>query len=610
MKTRVNLSLGSSGKMSHQLIPCEYARTISIALLLMLFSSAQVLNSKDVNRQVATLLRLQYPAAVSISRDGSMVLLRSIDWDSEKLSVINRRTRAVIGEIESRDSHLALSWSPNGNEIAYLSAEGNGDDFHLFLWTIKDSSTKELNGPATNTAFQSVRWSPDGSRLAYLVGTSEEATIWTVDLHGQEPGRALTPHIRTQSDFEWSPDAHWIAAVFRNSPSVLQIIDATEGTVMAVVPLGRGLTSDIRDLAWSPNSSALALAARLEGDVRQLVKVDLQSHRILICSSQQDEISSPHFISETRIIYSVLRDSEVRMYSSECRSPTPDQVWVRPGVVRFLKLISGSNVSSGSKSFAVLYTSPVEPPSLYAVSLSSGMQDLVYRPPGASGGRSSPPTMISIHSSDGVQIPTVFWPHSGEANTDGESVVLVDVHGGPHLQQYRRWEVFASVMNEAGIDVISPNYRGSEGYGYSFERTADLKTQIEDVIAVCKYARSMHGKSKVILMGTSYGALLAAAASNSGADNIAGVVLVSMIARSASTPAPVAWNRPLFCFHGKNDSQSPDSERKVLESFFGGGAFRAKDSQWKVIPGEGHVFRLTKTWAEIYSSILEMRDRL
>jgi acetyl esterase/lipase len=218
--------------------------------------------------------------------------------------------------------------------------------------------------------------------------------------------------------------------------------------------------------------------------------------------------------------------------------------------------------------------------------------------------------MISIPSSDGVPIPTVFWPRAGEAKPKDEGVVLVDVHGGPHLQQYRRWEVLASVMNEAGIDVISPNYRGSEGYGYRFESASDLQTQIRDVIAACKYARSIHGKSKVILMGISYGALLAATVASVDQENVSGVVLVSMIGRTASSSAAVGWKRPLRCFHGENDPLPPDRARTVLESFFGSGALRAKDSQWNVIPGEGHVFRLTKTWTELYSSILEMRDQL
>lgn len=589
---------------------CDPGRGTWIAVLLVFLASAQALSSKT-NDLVAAQLKSQYPAAVSISRDGSMILLKSIEWDSEKLSVIDRRTRAVIGEIASKDAHLAMSWSPKGDEIAYLSADGNGEDYRPFLWTIKGSNVKELSGPTTNTAFQSIRWSPDGSRLTYLVGTNDEATIWVLDVREQGHGRALSSHIRTQSDFEWSPNGRWIAAVFRNRPFVLAIIDAGDGKIAGSIPVGQGPASDIRDLAWSPNSRVIALAARLDVDVRQLVRVDLQAHRVMTCSSRQDEVSSPHFVSDARILYSVTQNSEIHMYSSECGAAGPDPLWVRPGIVRFLKLIPGSNASGNrSKSIAVLYTSATEPPILYEVQLSSGRQNLVFQSLGAPRLRTSIPEMISIHSADGVPIPTVFWPRSEKAKPDAEGVVLVDVHGGPHLQQYRRWEVLASVMNDAGIDVISPNYHGSEGYGYRFERTSDLQTQVKDIIAACKYASSMHGKSKVILMGISYGALLAAAAANSGAEEVSGVVLVSMIPRSSPGAPAVGWNRPLYCFHGENDPQSSDNTRTVIESFFGSTAFRSKDNRWAVMSNEGHVFRLTRSWTEIYNSILMMTNEI
>src|SRR5205809_6559273 len=90
--------------------------------------------STHVEDSVAAQIAEQYPMAVSISRDGSRILVKTNEWGTEKLSVIDRATRRVVGETKSPNAHLALSWSPNRNEIAYLSADGNGDKYHLFLW--------------------------------------------------------------------------------------------------------------------------------------------------------------------------------------------------------------------------------------------------------------------------------------------------------------------------------------------------------------------------------------------------------------------------------------------------------------------------------------------
>jgi len=548
---------------------------------------------------------------VSISRDGSRILVKTNEWGTEKLSVIDRATRRVVGETKSPNAHLALSWSPNRNEIAYLSAEGNGDNYHLFLWKTDEPNAKPLDGPMTNTAIQSIRWSPDGSRLAYLVGNNDGATIWIVD--AREPGRsrAFAGHVRPLSDFEWSPDGLWIAAVFRNSPFTLEIINSSSGSLIDTFPIGRGPVSEIRHLSWAPSGQTLALAGRIESDFFELIKVDLSSRKVTPCASADGDILAPHFTSDgQRIIYSVSSDSQVNLFTTRCGHSAPERIWFRSGTARFLRLLPNSVASKSSlDSIVVLYNSLTEPPVLYRIPLGASIPELVYTPPNASRLRSNAPDVVPIRSTDGTVIPTVFWRRSEPSSTT--DVVLVDVHGGPHLQQYRRWEFLPAILSRAGVDVLSPNYRGSAGYGYRFERLADMGTQIKDIISVCKYARSLHGgKSRVILMGTSFGALLAASATVSNPDDISGVILLSVIARDPGRPPLLRWISPLFCFHGENDPQPPDQAKTVIESFFGPNIFQTQQSRWRVFAHEGHVLRLTSSWAEVYTSVLMMRSEI
>jgi len=545
----------------------------------------------------------QYPAPVSISRDGSRILLKTNEWNTERLSVVDRLTKRTIGTIESPNAHLALSWSSNRNEIAYLSAEGNGDNFHPFVWKTDELRPKPLDGPVTNTAIQSIRWSPDGERLAYLVGNNGEATIWILAVHGPAHAHLLVEHVRTLTDFEWSPDGKSIAAVLRNAPFVLQIISADSGAVLNTVPVGRGPASEIRDMSWASSGQAVALSARVASDYFALFRVEPKVHGVVLCNSAAGDIVAPHFASDSQeIVYSMSVDSQVSLHSTRCDSSKPATIWSRPGTVRFLKLESRPLSSkSNIDSVFLLHTSLEEPPSLYRLSLGAGTPEMIYASPNASRLRATAAEIIDVPSGDGSMIPTVFWKRSG---TDPDSnIVLVDVHGGPRLQQYRRWEFFSMALTRAGVDVLSPNYRGSGGYGYRFERV-DANTQIKDIVAVCKYAKSLHGrKTRVILMGTSYGAYLAASAAVSDVEDISGVVLVSMIPRGAERPFSASWMLPLVCFHGENDSQPPDRARLLIESFFGSNVFQRQKSQWHVFAGEGHVFRLTSSWAEVYGAV-------
>ena len=587
------------------------ARLIIITLFagLLSFPSPGLYTSNLGTADRATVKQIleHHTMAVSVSRDGSWVLLRTVLWNTEKLSVIERGTARIVDEIESPNVHLALSWSVNRDKIAYLSADGNGDDFHPFLWKVGEHSAMPLNGPSTHTAFQSIRWSPDGTRLAYLVGNNNEATIWILAMREAGPAHPLIARVNPTSDFEWSPDGKSIAAVLRTTPLALEIFNVDSGTLATTITVGKGLTSEIRDMSWAPSGQTLAVAARIAGDFFELVKIDLPDHRVTSCVSGSSDTIAPHFASDSQtIIYSVSADSQIALYKTNCGGSTPTRISFSSGTTRFIRLLQKPDGSTSRvDSIAFLHSSLEEPPALYRISLNSENAELIYAPPDRSQLKSKPPEMVAIRSTSGAVIPTVFWPRSNP--TFGSDVVVVDVHGGPHLQQYRRWELLPSLLTSVGVDVLSPNYRGSDGYGYRFEQVADVHAQTEDILAVCRYARSLHeGKSRVILMGTSYGSLLAASATVTDPKDISGLVLLSMISQNG-VPSPLPrLNFPLFCFHGENDSQPPNRARTLIESFFGPNIFRRPENRWTVFPKEGHVFRLTSSWTEVYSSVLAM----
>lgn len=583
---------------------------------MMLFLTATLSKPADPLRQVSVLaqdiaaqLAAQYPMAVSVSQDGSRILVRTDEWNTEKLSVIDRESRKLVGVIESPNAYLALSWSSNRNEIAFLSAEGNGNNFEPYVWKTDEKRAKRLDGPTTNTAIQSIRWSHDGKRLAYLVGNNDDATIWILNAHVPSGAHALAAHIRTLSDFEWSSDGHSIAAVFRNAPFALQIINVDVGQVVATIPIGRGPFSEIRDLAWAPSASVLALSARVDHDFFELVEVDVSTHTVAACALADDgDVLAPHFAEDNKtVIYSVSTNSEISLYATNCRASGAKRLWSQPGTVRFLKAVPKSTgLPTDDDSIFVLYSSLAQPPAVYRIPLSQRKPERIYSPPAALRLTSNAPEIVRIPSSGGALIPTVLWRRSEANAKSGPNFVLVDVHGGPRLQQYRRWEILPALLTKAGVDVISPNYRGSGGYGHRFER-ADIDAQVADIVATCRYAKSLHGgKSRVILLGISYGAFLAASAAVSDQNDINGLVLLSMVGQQRRAPALRSWKSPLICLYGQNDTQPPQMARMVIESFFGPDIFKRPQNQWRVFAGEGHVFRLTRSWTEAFCRIRRM----
>jgi hypothetical protein len=172
-------------------------------------------------------------------------------------------------------------------------------------------------------------------------------------------------------------------------------------------------------------------------------------------------------------------------------------------------------------------------------------------------------------------IPTLAWLHDDNARQSTVGVV-VEVHGGPRLHVDSRWTALTSILWSHGIDLITPNYRGSDGYGYSYEASGDLAKSTQ------------------------------AAAAASDPEDVSGVLLLSVTARSYAVIGGARPHFPVVAFHGQYDQIAPQDAKSMITSIFGPGLFDQPRNRWTVLPDEGHVFRRTDSWIRVYSSLLQM----
>jgi dipeptidyl aminopeptidase/acylaminoacyl peptidase len=90
------------------------------------------------------------------------------------------------------------------------------------------------------------------------------------------------------------------------------------------------------------------------------------------------------------------------------------------------------------------------------------------------------PTPITWSADDGATVHGVLWlPPGGRAATPPP--LLVDVHGGPTDQTTVDWRPRVRWFVSRGWAVLSPNYRGSTGYGRAYRQALDHAWGIVDV---------------------------------------------------------------------------------------------------------------------------------
>ncbi len=125
----------------------------------------------------------------------------------------------------------SIDWSPNGEEIAFVSnREPNQDQFFnhdLFTVRVSDGLLRRLT--ATENAEYRPRWSPDGGTIAYLgtrrgltdlETTMEDTHVWLLHADGTERRELGKPVDSRQGEPHWSRDGRWIYFTVQDRGSV------------------------------------------------------------------------------------------------------------------------------------------------------------------------------------------------------------------------------------------------------------------------------------------------------------------------------------------------------------------------------------------------------
>lgn len=121
--------------------------------------------------------------------------LEKADYDGQRAQVL----------LESEEPIMSPSWSPNGEDVAYVSFET--DLPRIYIQNIATGQRRQItNYPNINS---SPVWSPDGSKLAMVLSKDGSPDIYVQDLRSNELVR-LTDHPAIDTEPSWTPDGNSI----------------------------------------------------------------------------------------------------------------------------------------------------------------------------------------------------------------------------------------------------------------------------------------------------------------------------------------------------------------------------------------------------------------
>src|SRR6266404_1134987 len=206
----------------------------------------------------------------------------------------------------------SIDWSPNGEEIAFISnREPNEDQFFnydIFTLKVSDGSMRRLT--STESAEYRPRWSPDGKTIVYqatkrgltdLETTMEDTHVWLINANGSDRREISSMIDNRQGAPAWSADGKAVFFTVQDRGNVRLYRLPVAGGTPEVIINDRGSVG-----AWSvANDNSIAYSFASPADLAQLfvksgnaaTKKITNLNADVLASKQIAEVESFTFIS-------------------------------------------------------------------------------------------------------------------------------------------------------------------------------------------------------------------------------------------------------------------------------------------------------------------------
>ncbi|MDH3222131.1 MAG: prolyl oligopeptidase family serine peptidase [Gemmatimonadota bacterium] len=534
------------------------------------------------------------------------------------------RNVSTIAGADDR-AHMILGWDVDGRE-----------QFQLYRWDLGDEAPVRLTNGTERAAFGA--FDPRGPRFAFTSNrrNGTDFDVYVGDAHRPGTEQLVRRSTGTWDVADWSPDggALLLKSVSSNVEARLHLFDLESGETAVLGPRESG-TIGYGQARFTRDGSGVYLVSDRDTEFRLLRKLVLGTgeETLLTGDLAWDVESFRESGDGSFLTLDVNEDGRNRTYLYHTKSERLEALDLFPSGLTAMDLhptkplLAVNHVDPRGVSRVYLYDVSNQELTLWAGTEPAPMEV-------------SAPQLIHYPTFDEVDgqprlISAFAYPGFGE----GPRPVLIDIHGGPEAQA--RVSYGHVRRQRAGMTVITPNVRGSTGYGKSFTKLDDgylRENAVRDIGALLDWiqTQSTLDPTRVGVTGGSYGGYMSLASLVHYSDRIrcgVDVVGVSNFVTFLENTAPYRRDlrraeygderdpdmrrflesisplnnahrimSPLMVVQGANDPRVPVGEsRQIVE--------RVRDNDQAVAyieaADEGHGFR--KPWNSLYAGTAQLQ---
>ncbi len=410
----------------------------------------------------------------------------------------------------------------NPDQIVFSLNEGGAENYQMFLLDRKAGTTRRFTDGKSR--YENPAWSHDGKLLAY---TSNARNGIDTDLYVADPGvagseRRVADVKGSWTVLEWSPDDHSVLLLEEISANetYLHWIDVASGTIHDLTPRAKAgeTTVSWQTARWARDGRGLFATSDKDSEFLRLVHVDLAGGKMTVLSAGTPwDVESIDLSDDgTRLAFFTNEDGYSRLHVIDPGHPGDTKSFPPPdlpaGVASGLKFRHGSHEIAFSVSWAQ------SPTDVFSYDIDARRLERWTESEigGLNPEQLSAPKLVRFPTFDEVTpgtkrtIPAfVYLPPASRFK--GPRPVYINIHGGPEGQIRPDFGgSYNYFINELGIALITPNVRGSSGYGKSYLKLDNWdkrEDSVKDIGALLDWIATQPDldASRVIVAGGSYG---------------------------------------------------------------------------------------------------------
>ena len=221
----------------------------------------------------------------------------------------------------------------------------------------------------------------------------------------------------------------------------------------------------------------------------------------------------------------VKRGSHELMYSTYWKDKL-EKHWFAPEDAKLGRAIDAAlpdeanwsvfDMSRNGQAWVMYVSSPINPGSYYVLrSDLKRLRKISDARPHIDLSTTSMPQRVDYQASDGLPLRGYFTPST---RSPGNAPLIVMPHGGPVSRDRMDWDGWAQYFAFRGYAVFQPQFRGSGGFGRTFERLGHgewgraMQQDIADGVAALEQRGLVNPNQPRSIVGASYGGYAALAA--------------------------------------------------------------------------------------------------